>query len=78
MTIDRRDLFIDLIRESATNALTFVEGLSLESFESDPMRRYAVAMCLLVIGENVARLARHHPEFIATHPQTPWAQAIGM
>ena len=35
-------------------------------------------MCLIVIGENAARLSRYHPEFIASHPETPWPQAIGM
>jgi uncharacterized protein with HEPN domain len=35
-------------------------------------------MCLVIVGENVARLSKHHPEFIAAHPETPWRQAIGL
>jgi len=78
VTVDRTGLLLDLIREATTDALTFVDGLSLEDFDSDPMRRYAVAMCLVVIGENVGRLAPYHSEFLTANPQTPWTQAIGM
>ncbi len=78
MTFDRTDLPLDLIREFAENALIFVEGLSLEDFLNDPMCRYAVAMCLLIVGENAARLVKRYPDFVAAHPETPWSQAVGM
>ena len=58
MTIDRTDVLLDLIRDAATDAVTFIEGLELKDFLNDPRTRYAVSMCLVVIGENVARIAK--------------------
>lgn len=78
MKVDRTDLLLDLIRDAATNAVTFIEGLELDDFLVDLKTRYAVSMCLIVVGENTARLMRYHPELLAAHPETPWAQAIGM
>ena len=40
--------------------------------------RYAVAVCLVIVGENLARLAKYHPEFLAANPETPWREAIGL
>ena len=78
MSADRTDLLLDSIREAATNAVTFIEGLDLSAFVADRRCCYAVSMCLVVIGENAARLLKYHPEFVAAHPETPWSQAIGM
>jgi uncharacterized protein with HEPN domain len=78
LKIDRADLFLDLIREAAENAATFIANLDRDAFLADQKSRHAVAMCLIIIGENVAKLARHHPEFLAAHPETPWTQAIGL
>ncbi len=78
MKVDRTDVFLDLIRDAAKDAVTFSEGLELEDFVNDSKTRHAVAMCLIIIGENVARLAKYHPEFLSAHPETPWTQAIGM
>lgn len=78
MKIDRIDVLLDLIRDAATNALSYVDGVTIEEFQSDSKTRHAVAMCLLIIGENVARLAKYHPEFVAAHPETPWKGSIGM
>ena len=78
MKPDRVDVLLDLIREASTNAVAYVDGMTLETFRSDGKTRHAVAMCLLIIGENVARLARYHPEFVAAHPEAPWKGSIGM
>ena len=78
MKVDRTDLLLDQIRRAATDAARFVEGVVAEDFVADPKLRYAVAMCLIVIGENVARLAKHHPEFLAAHPEAPWTKATGL
>ena len=78
MTIDRTDLLLDLINDAAPVAVFYVRGLSLEAFVADAKTRHAVSMCLVVIGENVSRLAKRQPEFIAAHPETPWGDAIGL
>jgi uncharacterized protein with HEPN domain len=78
LKIDRTDVLLDRIRDAATNAVTYIEGLHIQDFLADSKTRDAVSMCLIIIGENVARLAKFHPEFLTSHPETPWAQAIGM
>jgi len=78
LKLDRTDLLLDLIREAANNARAFLGDLDLDSFLADMKTRHAVAMCLVIVGENVSRLAKHHPEFLAAHPETPWREAIAL
>lgn len=78
MNIDRKELLLDSIRDATRSALAFTQEMEFEEFLDDERTRMAVSMCLLVIGENVARLAQRHPEFVASHPNVPWAQAVGM
>ena len=78
MKNERIELWLELIREAAGNATGYIEGLQLEDFLKDRRTRDAVAMNLLVVGENVARLARRYPEFLEEHSETPWRSAIGM
>ena len=78
MSFDRTDLHLDLIREAAENAATFIRGMDKANFLTDARTRHAVAMCLMIIGENAAKLARDHPDFIAAHSKTPWREAIGL
>jgi uncharacterized protein with HEPN domain len=51
VTVDRTDALLDSIREAATNAVAFVDGLALEAFLADAKCCYAVSMCLVVIGD---------------------------
>ena len=56
LTLDRSELYLDLIREAAENAARFLRGMDKDAFLEDMKTRHAVGMCLIIVGENVARI----------------------
>jgi uncharacterized protein with HEPN domain len=66
------------MRESATNALVFTDGLSQSDFLTDLRTQHAVAMCITVIGETATRVLADFPDFAAQHPEIPWTSIRGM
>jgi uncharacterized protein with HEPN domain len=78
MSFDRSELYLDLIREAAENAAKFLRGMDKDDFLSDMKVRHAVAMCPIIVGENVSRLSQRSPEVLSAHPNVPWRQAIGL
>jgi uncharacterized protein with HEPN domain len=78
MRRDRLPLLLEQMLESARFALDFVEGLSEEEFLADQRTRHASAMCLINIGEYVARIGREVPVYFAEHPEIEWNNIVGM
>jgi len=69
---------LDHIRRSATDAVTFIEGMSREEFLADKRTQNAVIMCLLVIGESATKIMDQYPEFVVRRRETPWRKMRGM
>ncbi len=62
------------MQEAAREIMEFMDGVSLERFQTDKMRRRAVERQLEVIGE----AARHVSlAFQTAHPEVPWRLIIG-
>jgi uncharacterized protein with HEPN domain len=59
----------------ARDAVDFTRGLDHDVFMEDRLRRKAVAHCIQTIGEAADHLSA---EFVAAHPEVPWAQIVGM
>lgn len=70
--------FVGHIREAATEALSFVEGMTKAEFLADARTQKAVEMDLLVIGEASAKVMDAHPEYAALHAYVPWRVMRGM
>lgn len=66
---------IDDILHAANLARSFVEGFSLDQFESDPKTHFATIHQLMVIGEAANRLTA---DFRKALPSVPWKKMIGM
>lgn len=66
------------IEQAATDACSFVEGMSREDFLADKRTQQAVVLSLMVIGEAATKLLAQHAEFLAKHPGLPWASMKGM
>ena len=64
--------------ESASTAVSFVDGLTLGDFLADHRTQAAVAMSLINVGEAATRLLRDHEAFAARHPQVPWRLMLAM
>ena len=70
--------YLDHMRQAATDACSFVEGLSKEDFLADKRTQQAVIMSLIVIGEAATKVMDTHPEFANQHSQVPWRAMRGM
>ena len=55
--------------------IRYTSGKAFDDLKSDDMMYYAVVKNIEIIGEAANLLS---PEFIASHPATPWKQVRGM
>lgn len=69
---------LEHMRQAATDARAFIEGLSKEDFLADKRTQQAVVMSLVIIGEAAARLMDQHAEVIVRYPLVPWRNIRGM
>ena len=63
------------IIEAIDRIIRYTSGKTYEDLVSDDMMYYAVVKNIEIIGEAANMLT---PQFVATHPQTPWKQVKGM
>ena len=70
--------YLDHMRQAATDARDFVEGLSREDFLADKRTQQAVIMSLIVIGEAATKVMDGYAEFADQHRQVPWRSMRGM
>lgn len=54
------------------------ELVDLPALEQDEQAQDAIARTLIVIGEAAVRIQKAAPEFMAAHPELPWAQMPGI
>lgn len=78
MTTNRLEDYLSHIRQAATDAITFVEGLSKEEFLEDRRTQQAVIMSLIIIGEASTKIMDRYPDFTTDHSQVPWRSMRGM
>jgi uncharacterized protein with HEPN domain len=78
MTENRLGDYLDPMRQAATDALIFVEGLSKEEFVDDKRTQQAVIMSLIIIGEAATKIMDRFPEFSTQNTQVPWRNMRGM
>jgi uncharacterized protein with HEPN domain len=70
--------YLEHIRQAASDALIFVEGLNKEEFADDKRTQQAVIMSLVIIGEAATKVMDRYPEFTAQNTQVPWRSMRGM
>lgn len=78
MNENRLTDYLDHMRQAATDACCFVEGLSKDAFLADKRTQQAVIMSLIVIGEAATKIMDQHTEFADQHPEVPWRSMRGM
>ncbi len=78
MNENRLTDYLDHMRQAATDACSFVEGLSKADFIADKRTQQAVIMSLIVIGEAATKIMDQHAEFADQHRQVPWRSMRGM
>ena len=70
--------YLEHMRQAASDALIFVEGLNKDEFAEDKRTQQAVIMSLVIIGEAATKVMDRYPEFTAQNPQIPWRSMRGM
>lgn len=70
--------YLDHIRQAATDACGFVEGLAKDDFLADKRTQLAVIMSLIVIGEAATKVMDGHAEFTLRHADIPWRSMRNM
>ena len=70
--------YLDHMQQAATDACSFVEGLSKDEFLADKRTQQAVIMSLIVIGESATKIMDQHAKFADQHPEVPWRSMRGM
>jgi len=70
--------YLEHIRQAASDAGSFLEGLSKEEFLDDKRTQQAVIMSLIVIGEAATKVMDRYPEFVEQHTEVPWRNMRGM
>ena len=64
--------YLKHIRQAAQRAQIYVENMELQEFLDDEFVQDAV------IGEAAARIMDKYPEFVSSHPDTPWKSMRNM
>ncbi|MDZ4700184.1 MAG: DUF86 domain-containing protein [Rhodothermales bacterium] len=70
--------YLDHMRQAATDACAFVEGLERDDFLEDKRTQQAVIMSLIILGEAATRVMDSYPGFTQTHANVPWRNMRGM
>jgi uncharacterized protein with HEPN domain len=78
MSEERLRGYLDQMRTAAETACGFLSNMEQDAFVADIRTQMAVAMALVLIGENAARIAARDPNFLVEHPEIPWSKMRGM
>lgn len=70
--------YLEHIRQAASDACSFVEGLSKEEFLADKRTQQAVIMSLVIIGEAATKVMDGYTEFSRAYQKVPWRSMRGM
>lgn len=66
------------MRDAATQACIYVEGLADEDFLVDKRTQQAVILNLIVIGEAATKLMDRYPAIVEANPHIAWKSMRGM
>jgi uncharacterized protein with HEPN domain len=76
---ERVEDYLEHIAEAITRATSYVElSQGVEAFRQNPLVQDGVIRNIEIIGEAANHINRMAPDFVAQHPELPWAQMRGM
>jgi uncharacterized protein with HEPN domain len=70
--------YLDHMQQAATDACSFIEGLSKDDFLADKRTQQAVIMSLIIVGEAATKVMDRYAEFTESHLDVPWRSMRGM
>ena len=78
MNENRLPDYLEHMRQAASTARSFVDGMKKADFLADTRTQQAVILSLVIIGEVATKIMDRYPEFAAQHPAIPWRNIRGM
>lgn len=78
MSENRLPDYLEHMQLAATDACSFVDGLSKADFLEDKRTQQAVIMSLIIIGEVATKVMDGFAEFTLAHVEVPWRSMRGM
>ena len=78
MTDNRLADYLDHMRQAATDACGFIDGIDKAAFLQDKRTQHAVVMSLIVLGEAATKVMERHATFAEAHADIPWRNMRGM
>jgi uncharacterized protein with HEPN domain len=72
MNENRLPDYLEHISQAATEAITFIDGLSKDQFVIDKKTQNAVVMSLLIVGEAAAKVMDLYPDFAEKNSHVQW------
>lgn len=78
MSGNRLPDYLEHMRQAASDACSFVEGMDKDAFLADKRTQQAVIMSVIIIGEAATKVMDGYAEFALTHPEVQWRGMRGM
>jgi uncharacterized protein with HEPN domain len=71
--------YLEHILQAIDRATAWLEDVpDAAALEQLPMQQDAVIRCIAVIGEAATKILKADPDFVAQHPDVPWAKMSTM
>lgn len=70
--------YLGHMRQAASDARGFVEGMTRSDFLADKRTQQAVILSIVVIGEAATKTMDGHAEFVQANTGIPWRNMRGM
>jgi len=70
--------YLDHIQQAATDACSFVDGLTKDDFLADKRTQQAVIMNLIIIGEAATKAMNDYADYTQAHTEVPWRSMRNM
>ncbi len=78
MKENRLSDYLDHMQQAATDACSFVNGLTKDDFLADKRTQQAVIMSIIILGEAATKVMDSYADFTQAHPEVPWRSMRGM
>ena len=70
--------YLEHIQQAASDACSFVEGLTKDDFLADKRTQQAVIMSFIIIGEAATKVMDGYADFTQAHTNVPWRSMRNM
>jgi len=78
MKVNRLSDYLEHMQLAATDACSFVDGLTKDEFIADKRTQQAVIMSIIILGEAATKVMDSYANFAQAHPEVPWRSMRGM